>query len=298
MRKFLKYLFVFFLPIVLVFICTEVLIWNIPNDYQQKSRYLETHAPEIETLILGASHAFSGLNPAFFPSHTYNAAYVSQSLDIDLFILEKYKNQWNNLKSVALVVSYPSLYERLIYTDEYWRLNDYARYFDSSLATDVWYRSEVLSNKFWYNLYRIYSYYLCNNSAVLSESNGWRKRIHDPLFDFSTHGKERALLHTIDDPRCYEENVAILSQIIEFCSEHNIQLLLCTLPVYHTYLDCMNEKQANEFIETMEALTMKNEAVSYINLLNSPDFTKVDFIDSDHLAESGAKKASLIIANQ
>jgi Protein of unknown function (DUF1574). len=295
MKKFLKYLAVFLLPIAILFIACEVLLWNIPNDYRKKRQYLDDHSQEVEVLILGASHALTGLNPEYFSYKAYNAAYVSQTFDVDYLILEKYKDQWNNLKYIILPVSYPSLYEQLHTTSDYWRLNDYARYADLPTATDMWYRSELLNNKLWYNLYRIADYYLLGNPAIVCDDNGWRRKPYNPEIDMADSGKTAAKRHTIEDSACLKDNLRLLNEIIRFCSERKVQLILCTLPAYHTYVDNLDEKQYREFIETTRTIADENPNVYYLNLLNDPDFTIEDFSDSDHLSDSGAEKASIIL---
>ena len=100
----------------------EALLRNIPNDYQKKRAYLETNAHEIETLILGNSHSLAGLDPSYFDTKTFNAAHVSQSLNYDLAILNKYVDRPDSLKTIILSISYFSLYETLESSLETWVL--------------------------------------------------------------------------------------------------------------------------------------------------------------------------------
>ena len=89
MNKFITKLIIFCLPILLGTLVLEVLLRNIPNDYSQKKEYLDENSSEIETLILGSSHSFYGLNPKYFSSKTFNASHISQSLNYDYKIINK-----------------------------------------------------------------------------------------------------------------------------------------------------------------------------------------------------------------
>ncbi|MDR2410253.1 MAG: hypothetical protein LBE13_19380 [Bacteroidales bacterium] len=95
MRKFIVRTFLYLLPVLLFLILLEILLRNIPNDYSYKKKYLDTQFCNIETLILGNSHSFYGIDPVYFSTNTFNAAHVSQSLDYDYEIL---KQQYNTIQ--------------------------------------------------------------------------------------------------------------------------------------------------------------------------------------------------------
>ena len=109
MKKFLKQIGFLTLPLDVATFLLEVLIQNIPNDYSHKKGYLDKNAAQIETLILGSSHSFYGLDPTFFSSKTFNGSHISQSLKYDLEILKKYEGNFKNLTAVVLPISYFSL---------------------------------------------------------------------------------------------------------------------------------------------------------------------------------------------
>ena len=124
MKKFLFHVSKIIIPIVLFFLVLEIAIRNIPNDYQLKKEYLDKNAEEINTLILGSSHTFYGVNPEYFSKKTFNAAYVSQSLDLDFEILNAYNSKLKKLKTVIIPISYFSLFETLETDIEKWRIKN------------------------------------------------------------------------------------------------------------------------------------------------------------------------------
>lgn len=292
MRKFIRYIILFSIPIILFVGVCELLLWNMPNDYKNKKAYLDKSAGEIEVLFLGASHTFSAINPDYISKKSYNAAYVSQSLDIDSYLLKKYDSQLKNLKCVVLPISYCTLVERLETTSEKWRINDYVRYFDMDKNVGLDY-FEMIGNKLWYNLYRLLNYYILHKNPLLAEENGWRNRPFDEMVDMELSGKERAALHTIHDPECFLENTILLEEMIQYCSQRNIQVILLTFPAYPSYVKNMDKQQVQETFSVAEKMAEKYENVTYLNFLEDASFTREDYYDSDHLNNVGAEKLSL-----
>ena len=110
MKKFLKFILLFTLPIFILGLSSEYILRKIPNDYLLKKEFLDNNSDSIEVLFLGSSHAFYGVNPAYLSLNSFNAAIVSQTLDYDFEILKKYRNNWSNLECIVIPISYFSLY--------------------------------------------------------------------------------------------------------------------------------------------------------------------------------------------
>lgn len=106
MKKFVTLTLVFSLPVIVLLIAFEFSLRHIPNDYAYKRHYLDTKSNEVEVLYLGSSHIYYGINPEYSKFKTFNAAHISQSLNYDLAIFEKYKNNWSNLKCIVIPVDY------------------------------------------------------------------------------------------------------------------------------------------------------------------------------------------------
>jgi hypothetical protein len=91
MKKFLKIFIYFFIPIVIASACLEVYMRHIPNSYKYKDEWMKKNGNTVETLILGSSHAYYGINPEYLSWKAFNLANVSQDLERDFFVLDKYK---------------------------------------------------------------------------------------------------------------------------------------------------------------------------------------------------------------
>ncbi|MDR0603732.1 MAG: hypothetical protein LBG80_05435 [Bacteroidales bacterium] len=302
MKKFILHTFLYLLPVLVFFILFEILLRHIPNDYSYKKNYLDANADKIETLILGNSHTYYGIDPVYFSTNdVFNASHVSQSLDYDCEILKRYEAKLNNLKTVVIPVSYFTLWGRLSAGKESWRVKNYVIYYKISTNNDkLKYHLEVLSNKFTTNIRSLKSWLQGNN--ITCSKQGWgisynSKNAHD----LEETGKTAATRHTrnnihsLQTTRIFNDNISILDSIINLCIVHNANVLLVTPPAYKTYCQHLNSEQLTVTIETANKIADKYQNCTYLNLMTDSSFVSTDYYDADHLSEIGAKKLSVLI---
>lgn len=296
MTKFISNTLIFAFPIFLVVIIMEILLRQIPNDYLFKKEYLDTHSKEIETLILGSSHSFYGINPIYFSSNAFNASHISQSPDYDFEIYKKYRNNLGNLKTIILEISYSNLFSRLETGAESWRIKNYVIYYDMKVSNSLRDHLEITSNRFSVNLRRLGSYYIKDNSNISCTELGWGTNAKsENANDLNESGKTAALRHTAKDFDYYGKNITTLKLFIESCKRQKINIILIAIPAYKTYLQNLNTEQLEKTVETANELAKEYNNCQFINLLESTEFDENDFYDADHLNEIGAKKLSLLI---
>lgn len=302
MKKFIKKTIYISLPIIVVAIIMEILLRFIPNDYLYKKQYLDENSNEIQTLILGSSHTFRGLNPKYFESNTFNAGYISQSLKYDFEILKKYKDRFEQLKNIILPISYPSLFAKLEDFPESWRVKNYMIYYDLNTSTSLVDYSEILSNRFSVNFKRIYSYYLFGKSNRSCTDVGWGKGFNSKnTKDLAKTGKASAKLHTIGNinsdkrQQIFQENLLILESMIQWSRKNNVKIFLFTPPAYETYRQNINQEQLKISIDTTQDICSKYDNCFYENLFDDTNFLSTDFHDAHHLSKTGAKKLSVLM---
>lgn len=301
MKRILLKTFYFSLPIILVGLCMEVLLRNVPNDYLYKREYLDMHSNEIETLIMGSSHAFYGFDPIYFSSETFNASHISQSLNYDFEIYRKYQNDFNNLKTIILPISYFTLWGKLENSEESWRVKNYSLYYKIKTSGSVIDNTELFSNKFGINIKRLYLYYIKKQESISCSEFGWGTAYEsENSKDLIETGEIAAKRHTIMDigseknASIFNENIEILNSIIALSKKRNVKIIFITLPAYKTYTEGLNEGQKAKTIEAIMDIEQKNNCV-YLNLLEDQSFVSTDFYDADHLNEFGAKKISILL---
>lgn len=301
MKQFFKKLILFILPIVLVGIVIEIGLRNLQNDYSLKRDYLDKNAGEIETLILGSSHGYYGLNPELFSSQTFNSANLFQDIHYDHEILHKYAPELKNLKTVIIPVGYLSYYGNLKFSAAEWRTKYYTTYFGIKPESYID-NFAIFSTKIDHSIGLLYKYYIKGQSLTKSSELGWgshQKEFSQERLDKS--GKVAAQRHTKSletNPLvkiAFPENMVDIVSIIDLCKSKNINVILFTPPAYKTYRDNLESQQLQTVIDISEDLVAKNDNCIYLNLLADTNFVATDFFDADHLSQEGAKKLSIMI---
>ena len=125
MNRFLRRIFWFVLPVAAAAAGAEWGLRSIPHQLGYKAAYMERHAPEIEVLSLGLSHAFYGLDFHASKFRGFNLAYHGQPLDRDLELWEKYADRLTSLRAVVISLSCWSTHHRLRKEGEQWRVPFY-----------------------------------------------------------------------------------------------------------------------------------------------------------------------------
>jgi hypothetical protein len=294
MKKFLFHLLKIILPILFFFLVLEIAIRKIPNDYQLKKVYLDENAAEINTLILGSSHTFYGINPEYFSEKTFNAAYVSQSLDLDYEILNSYESKFKSLKTVIIPISYFSLFETLETDIEKWRIKNYVMYYGFENKYQFTDNFESLNNHIAQNVKKTVKHYAINTSFITASNLGWGTNFNSKNKK-TFKGAFTAKKHTAKNFDLFDENLKSLHKIITLCKKNNINIVFITTPTHKSYYQNLNKIQLEKATKTISELVKNNSNCNYLDLLNSKDFNDVDFYDADHLNEIGAKKLSLFL---
>ena len=299
MRKFIFQFSVFSLPILIVSIAFELLIRNMPNDYSYKNDYLDEYSEKIETLVLGSSHSFYGIDPRYFSNNTFNASHISQSLNYDLEILKKYQGEFKSLKTIILPISYFSFYFSLESGVESWRIKNYMIYYDLNSSESISDYSEVLSNEFKVMIDKLVSHYVKGAKSIYCSNLGWGTSYKsEKALNLLNSGEIAAKRHTLLDSESeevkaqFDENKLNLKSIIEWSQQRNVKVLLLTPPAFKSYREHLDVTQLKKTIEATEKFCLEFDNCIYYNLLNDTAFLASDYFDADHLSEIGAKKLS------
>lgn len=293
MNKFIKKTLLFCVPLLIFMLIMELLLRNIPNDYSYKKNYLDQHSNEIEILLLGSSHAYRAINPEFIHSNSFNAAYIAQSIDYDIQILEKYTNQTNKLKFIVVPIDYFTFYNRLETGVESWRIKNYNIYYGLNRSYKCKDNLEILNGKLLENSKRIVKFYWRKKSDIKCNTLGWgsQKQSQDDK-NLLISAKAAAKRHAKKSISFFDENVKIVDEIISIAKSKNVKVIFYTSPAYKTYVSQLNQEQLQKTILTIKGIQNLNTNVFYYNFLNDSKFTAKDFYDADHLNEIGAEKFS------
>ncbi|MBI5965104.1 MAG: hypothetical protein HY863_16620 [Chloroflexi bacterium] len=290
MNRFAKTVSIFMLPIFIMGIFVEFSLRIIPNDYLYKKKYLDKNSENIEVLFLGSSHAYYGINPIYIHENSFNASYISQTLDYDYRIIEKYEGRWERLRYIVIPISYFSLFSKLGETSEAWRIKNYNIYFGLKSSLDISDYFEVLSNKPEINIKRIESFYLLGEENITTSELGWGTNFNSQN-GFNDDGEVAAKRHTKNlDGSFFKENINTLQALIKYAGKKGVKIIFYTPPAFHTYVENLDRKKIDQTINTMTQLDEYYQNVVYINFLADDLFTETDFYNADHLNEFGAEK--------
>ncbi|WP_159021432.1 hypothetical protein [Formosa sp. L2A11] len=296
MKKFLNLFLLFALPILVVGCTMEFLLRHIPNQYQVKSDYLNTHQTSIKTLLVGSSHILYGVNPDFLTEEALNYGNVSQTIDIDYNIIHQNITKLDSLDTVVLRLSYTTLFEQLKAGDESWRIKNYTMYTDVNLDSKMKHHFEIFSVKLKYNLEQIYNFYILNETPEFVNASGWAtNNSHYNLEKLEALSTLIAKKHTAKTDDLYADNCRYLDKIIQECDDKGIKIVLITTPAYRDYVDKLDSLQLEKTISVGVLMQNNYSNCLYFNFLKDKRFGRQDFIDVDHLNEQGAEKFSKVI---
>ncbi len=296
-NKILLKIFYFFLPIILLlgFVEYQLRSHHFTSSYAAKKYYVEQQLDSIETLILGSSESFNGIDPTYFSTTTFNLANVSQTLFYDKALTLKYLNQMPKLKNVIINISYFSFFYQLHDIKEKWRDDYYRLLFDIKFSND---KNFTLNNFSYLSVYQLkHSIELAfsnfkDDNAVNILHNGYQPRFRSELINDST-GLARVNIHhnEIFKHRRKEIEIDVEDFVVQL-KRKNINIIFITTPVYTTYSKFCNPKIIEQNSNFINQLTSKYQC-KYYNYFTDTSFKKTDFFDNDHLNNSGAKKLSI-----
>ncbi len=268
---------------------------HFTSSYAAKKYFLEQQLDSVETLVLGSSESFNGIDPTYFTSKAFNLANVSQTLFYDKALTLKYVAQMPKLKNVIINISYFSFFYQLHDIKEKWRDDYYKLYFDINLSKD---KNFTIHKYSYLSVYQLkHSIGLAFNNfkdsnAVNILPNGYQPRIQQELINDST-GLARVTIHhnEIFKKRRKEIEINVEDFIVQL-KRKNINIVFITTPVYTTYSKFCYPKIIEQNSNFINQLTSKYQC-KYYNYFTDTSFKKIDFFDNDHLNNNGAKKLSI-----
>lgn len=262
MKRFLQDIGLFSVVALLFFGALEWIAESIPNSYTYKRDYMEQHDAQIQTLILGSSNAYDGLNPSVLPN-AFNLANSSQTLEDDYRLLAKYIDSMDSLKTMVLGLGYKSLAltthanRRMYYTiymDLYprWPLNEYSfevfnlelllkKIIKYTVSRDIM-RCDSLGQRVGHT--RI---------AVERGTEFWNRDVEGMVAnDYMNVNRSWGIIHS---------NYRLICQIVDLCNAHGVQPVIVQMPVMKEYKRHLPEEQVALMNEVLQSLDSVAECI-------------------------------------
>ena len=301
MSGFIKKILAFAAVLVLLIAMIEIRVYYSFNEVSYKKTYMEKHATDIKTLLVGASNAANGIDPASVGDSCFNLAVNAQIFCITRAICEKFLPPCKNVKNVILTIAYGSLYDSFAHplskTDYLARTKDskkctYLKYMGiKEDATDWIYWPETIWLK-------EAVFLRCFKDFVTCDSLGFE---HLQLSERGDTWKNAKVPGEIKDEfgnadLAFAENVQNIRTIARLCKERGARLILLSTPYYETAqkaTSAKHRKVVQHFVDEVRKGGYDN--VVYKEYTFDPRFNDDDFFNATHLNEDGAAKFARIL---
>ena len=244
MKRFIRNIAMFAFQLLIVAVIMEFVAEYIPNSYTYKCCYVEKNGAQIQTLILGSSNAYDGLNPSVLP-HAFNLANSSQTLEDDYRLLSKYIDSMDSLQTVILGVGYSTLgatteANRRTYYTIYMDL--YPRWPLSKYSFEVC-NPEVLVKKI--------IKYAASRDVTRCDSLGQRVGHTKEAAETGKEWWNKDVLSLVENDKLeirncrleIEENKRYLQGIVDLCNSHKVQQVIVQMPVMKEYKRMLPREQ-------------------------------------------------------
>ena len=296
MKKKYRLIVLFLAPLIVAIVVCECLLRSFPNSYKLKYERVCQLGDSVETLILGASHTYMGLNPLYFNERAFNLAHISQTYDYDYKLLEKFAPRLHP-KTVITAVDNGILFDPPLETSEGWYLcTSYQLYMDCgdySVLSKYNYEITSATNTF----KKIEKHW--NGEEVECDRSGWcityKASLRDTAECSYDYSMRRIVKHTCKNWDYYKHNQQALFQLCDYCRQHDIRLILLITPTIPYYYQQIPPQQKEAILETL-GYCHKYYGAEIGDYLEDKRFSDDDFYDCDHLSDIGAKKFSQMIA--
>jgi len=294
MKKFLFRTIIFISPIISISIFVDYDMKKNPTTtLGEKARYINKHANEIKTIILGTSHAYAGINPKYLNGHAFNLAYPRRTTEYDYLLLQKYEEKLIKLEKIILT------YDLFSYHND---IESYTKiYYDEFGVVG----KNTTPENYFMGLIRPYLSLRKNQITKALKKYVFKQSISQPSRRYKYRGWESidttlSAYMTIEQAQNVYKyhvlnsdntNINLFDSIIQFGRKNNCKIYFVTTPCYKHYLNCMDTTLWINAKQNLNKLIKRNADVPiyHIDLLKDKRFTYNDYENVNHLNVQGAK---------
>lgn len=300
MKRFYWSVLLFILPIAVFLGGAEFTLRSQPNIYKYKKAWMDQHAEEVETLIVGNSFALGGFIPDSLGSNTFNLAIGGQPLLYDYLLFFKWTDKYKHLKTLIHSIDYKSFYEgsyglTFFATDDiqettYKIYMESKRHSDFSLYNLESRHFKVLSEK----LKRI----LSGDYDYTEDYRGWQPGppfLEELQKTFDRENKKYARMQSVPSYKQAKINMRMIEKEADWCKSHGVRFVLVFPPHWKTFNHLLSKHQLSKNRQLIKDLQLRYP-VTYLDYHEDERFIESDFGDRVHLSVCGAKKFSSILA--
>ena len=282
MKKILIVYSAFILPNLLILVLINIVFLQVPNNFKTKFEYIESvDFLSVELIYLGSSHTLLGLNPDKSKFDALNLSNNSQSIRLDLEIMEKILSERKSqIRYVVMELSFFSLgYD--FNSNERWREDLYDHYLRGKYIYLADHPNLLSSLK------AIIDYFIINQYEYKTTVRGYQEPFvqMNTEMEFIEDSEYKSNIHNTNSSTIYAKNYL---KLIELLNEHQIEVILHVPPMTRYYLQNIAQNQKSQI-----EMFLKKIELEYPNVLISDNASMFQnqlnmFKDSNHLNITGA----------
>ena len=283
----------------------ELFARSIPNQYRYKKEWMDNNKSDVETLVLGNSHAFKGIKTSMI-HNAFNLAQSAQRLEYDYYLLSKYISESPNLKNVVLSLDYSNLFAGEL-ESEYgmnWNLAIYYNlYMDyPKHGTFSKYHYELSCPKSMYKKVLLYLTSLVKNGSyeIGCDATGYgdssESMKNKKQSDMDDKPISLRLTRNYDISTTLSVNVRYLEDIVKICKQHHVRIILISTPYWHNFYKKTENRKIQLLDNVIKKLIDKYD-IEYKNYMNASKFSYNNdfFYNGDHLSPEGAEAFTTVL---
>lgn len=298
MKKFLLFLTIFCVPIVIFIISLEFLVHKIPNSYSFKYNYVLNSGDSIRAISMGHSQLYDGFKPESFKLNAFNLCNSAQSFKEDYYLLRDMLQYMPNVKCVIVPIGYMNVKEQHEEKESFTERSTFYREYmnvDYDNRIPLKYRYECFDPQRAYG--KVVSYYLHHQDIIGCDSLG-RRSTHGIREKGKKLGQEKVLYDytvvTHDKNNMRIEVGDYLERIAGLLESKHIKLVLVSPPHYWAIFNQVNIEQKEFLQDYIKSLSGRHK-FQYINLEDDSRFEDADYYNETHLSDIGAEKFTKIL---
>lgn len=282
--------------------------------YYLKNALAKAKELNTDTIITGLSYGLFGIDDSILNKEV-NLSYLSQDLYYSLKGIYDVYQENKYIKNVVLCCGYyyffmdmsksqnPLWLQRVseIYDPLFHDIHNCfllppkrenilykSRIFDIQHILDVYSFGEY--QKHYFNENRRRKYFA--NKEWVDKTKEWIQLNESEKVDA---GKNRTIMHNKLWKRqnTLVENSIYFKELVRFCNEKNINLLVVVAPATKYYRENLYEKHRECFYEVLNSV--EDGVIHLLDLFDDDNYKDEDFVDQDHLNKIGARKMTLKI---
>jgi|GEM_PF-7066719 len=299
--RFLRDLLSFLLPLLVVALGVEFGLRRVDTMHFTRAQALSRSWPNVQVLVTGNSHEAVGIDCRALGVPCFNLASGSQSLQLDMRLLEKYQSRFGGLKLRLVGVSYQSIQavER-VETDlvfEYW----HAYGIDGEQHDLPWLDVRRYSVFATFGPDRSLEYMLGGFKSGSTVLEPWAHLPAQAIVsrDMTDVGAQRRLArhHSGMKPSAVPRNMETLRDMIRRSRSMGARVVLLISPVSSRYLRYTRPADVAILQESVARLA-NEEGVEVKSYWGDARFTDNYFRDLDHLGPTGTELLTRLLRTE